>query len=97
MLLEGIKFANGDMRHITRTQLQFMNDFVKFKIDLKKGKKMSRAGAGGGSTISGTPEQIHARMWPKIQKQKEDGLKSEIRAAEEAKKTWEKLNDPRRR
>ena len=96
MLLEGIKFANGDMRHITRTQLQFMNDFVKFKIDLKKGKKMSRAGAGGGSTISGTPEQIHAKMWPKIQAEKEAGLQSEIKAAEDARKTWDNLNRKRR-
>ena len=46
-------------------------------------------------TISGTPEQIHQRMWPKIQAEKEFAKRSEIKAAEDAIKTWEKLNDPK--
>jgi hypothetical protein len=96
MLLEGLKFARGDMQRITRPQLRFLNEFVSFKINIKKGKKMSRAGAGVKQTISGTPEQIHQRMWPKIQAEKEFAKKAEIKAADDAIKTWEKLNDPKR-
>ena len=54
---------------------------------MKSGKKFR---SGGGPGLSGTPEEIHARMWPKIQKQKEEGIKSEIAAAERVVNIWEK-------
>jgi hypothetical protein len=55
---------------------------------MKSGKKV-RSG-GGGPGLSGTPEEIHARMWPKIQKQKEEGIKAEIEAAERVANMWER-------
>jgi hypothetical protein len=94
-LLEGYKFANGELRKLTRPQIQFLNRFTQFKIDMKRGKKVSRGG--GGSRLSGTPEQIHARMWPKIQAQKEAGLKSEIQAAQKVMRSWEEKHKGRQK
>ena len=54
---------------------------------MKSGKKFRR---GSGLNMAGTPEEIHARMWPKIQKQREEGIKSEIEAAERVVNIWEK-------
>ncbi|MFA6371298.1 MAG: hypothetical protein WCW68_01600 [Methanothrix sp.] len=94
-MLEGYKFANGELRKLTRPQIQFLNRFTQFKIDMKRGKKVSRGG--GGSRLSGTPEQIHARMWPKIQAQKEAGLKSEIQAAQKVMRSWEEKHKGRQK
>jgi hypothetical protein len=55
---------------------------------MKSGKKSRPRGSS--QNMAGTPEEIHARMWPKIQKQKEEGIKSEIAAAERVVNIWEK-------
>jgi hypothetical protein len=71
----------------------FMNRFVQFKIDMKKGGKKATRGT---PIASGTPEEIHARMWPKIQKQKQEGLRAEIAAAERVVKVWDEKQKKRR-
>lgn len=92
--MEGYKFAEGSLYRLTRPQLMFMNRFVQFKIDMQKGGKKAPRGT---PITSGTPEEIHARMWPKIQKQKEEGLRAEIAAAERVQKAWEEKQKGRRK
>ncbi len=62
-------------------------------MDAKSGKR-ARSGR---PMIAGTPEEIHARMWPKFQKQKEEGIEAEIKAAERVMKIWEKEHNATRK
>lgn len=75
------------MSRLTRPQIRFIHQFQKFKADMESGKKFRPS---SGLNMSGTPEEIHARMWPKIQKQKEEGMNAEIAAAERVVNIWEK-------
>jgi hypothetical protein len=93
MLLEGYKFANGDISRLTRPQIMFTSHFIQFKIDLKKGKK-GGGGMGGRQARGITPAELHAKMYPIVQKQKRDGLEAEIAAANRVKAAWEKEDKP---
>ena len=93
--MEGYKLAEGNMRRLTRPQIQFLNEFLKFKINLKAGKTTQPVaakckGAKGGMS----PEELAAQMLPRFAKMKEDGRKAEIAAAEAVMKSWEEKNDP---
>jgi len=65
-----------------------LNRFIQFKIDMKRGKRARRGGPG----IGGTPEQIAAKMLPKLERMKQDGLNAEIAAAHRVQRTWEERN-----
>ena len=94
--MEGYKLAEGNMRRLTRPQIQFLNEFLKFKINLKAGKTaqpVAAKGKGGGVS----PEELAAQTLPKFAKMKEDGRKAEIAAAEAVMKSWEEKNDPTKR
>jgi len=89
-LWEGYKFANGDLRRLTQPQLMFLDNFSRWKAEIKSGKTPT----GGKPTKGMTPQQLHEKMWPKIQKQKKDGLDAEIAAADRVRAKWEAQHIP---
>ena len=96
--MEGYKLAEGNMRRLTRPQIQFLNEFLKFKINLKAGKTARPVAAKGKGAKGGvSPEELAAQMLPKFAKMKADGRKAEIAAAEAVMKSWEEKNDPTKR
>ena len=77
--MEGYKLAEGNMRRLTRPQIQFLNEFLKFKINLKAGKTARPVAAKGKGAKGGvSPEELAAQMLPRFAKMKEDGRKAEI-------------------
>ena len=93
--MEGYKLAEGNMRRLTRPQIQFLNEFLKFKINLKAGKTARSVAAKGKGAKGGvSPEELAAQMLPRFAKMKEDGRNAEIAAAEAVMKSWEEKNDP---
>ncbi len=97
--MEGYKLADGNMRRLTRPQIQFLNEFLKFKINLKAGKTARPVAAKGKGAKGGgvSPEELAAQMLPRFEKMREDGRKAEIAAAEAVMKSWEEKNDPTKR
>jgi len=70
----------------------FLNKTFEFKVSMKTGKRQGRAAQPAGTRpgLCGTPEQIHAKMWPKFQRMDKAARDSEIAVARAAQTSWER-------
>lgn len=96
MLMEGYKFSNGEIRDLTRPQIMFLNEFVKFKINARRGKKTQsyRAVQGKPPAVSKrasgyTPEELAAKKLAQFEATDKFAADAEQKAAKEARDAWE--------
>jgi hypothetical protein len=97
-LLEGYKFAGGDISRLIRPQYMFLIHVSNFKADARRGAQSARADpkakptkskGNAGAIYRGTPEQLAAVLKPKFDQLEKDTKEAEIERAHKLMRDWE--------